>query len=119
MGRFRARSSRVDVRPHESGRDLHSDATTKGDETNDGKDFERKTARRRERDGCWLVRSVKLNASTTSSSSSSRSVALRDLVGLRYLGKRAVVVREDGSFVKMAWCFREERNERNARRGGV
>ena len=92
----------------------------KDDETDDGKDFERKTATTTR--ARWVFErsgSVKLNASTTSSSSSSRSVALRDVVGLRYLGKRALeMVREDGSFVKMSLVFsrRKEREKRTTRR---
>ena len=94
------------------------------DETDDGKDFERKTATTTR--ARWVFErsgSVKLNASTTSSSSSSssssRSVALRDVVGLRYLGKRELeMVREDGSFVKMNLVFsrRKEREKRTTRR---
>ena len=90
------------------------------DETDDGKDFERKTATTTR--ARWVFErsgSVKLNASTTSSSSSSRSVALRDVVGLRYLGKRALeMVREDGSFVKMKLVFsrRQEQEKRTTRR---
>ena len=97
------------------------------DETDDGKDFERKTATTTR--ARWVFErsgSVKVNASTmtttsSSSSSSSRSVALRDVVGLRYLwdGKRELeMVREDGSFVKMKLVFsrRKEQEKRTTRR---